>query len=131
MRMSENRGIVGGLPAKFLKVDSVALFAFSVWLFLTQGIDWWWFLILLLVPDVFMVGYAVSAKLGAILYNVGHSVFPGLALIALGFTLNSHWAVAIGAIWLGHVGMDRALGYGLKYHDSFNHTHLGEIGKPN
>ncbi|TDB99096.1 DUF4260 family protein [Actinomadura sp. 7K534] len=28
-----------------------------------------------------------------------------------------------------HVGVDRALGYGLKLPDSFRHTHLGEIGK--
>ncbi|HEY2386937.1 MAG TPA: DUF4260 family protein, partial [Candidatus Binatia bacterium] len=31
-------------------------------------------------------------------------------------------------IWLAHIGMDRLLGYGLKYPTSFHHTHLGRIG---
>jgi hypothetical protein len=35
----------------------------------------------------------------------------------------------IGVILLGHSSLDRALGYGLKYEDSFQNTHLGRIGK--
>jgi hypothetical protein len=31
--------------------------------------------------------------------------------------------------WAFHVAVDRALGYGLKYPDSFAHTHLGWIGR--
>ncbi len=30
---------------------------------------------------------------------------------------------------LAHIGMDRALGYGLKYPTSFQDTHLGRFGK--
>jgi hypothetical protein len=30
---------------------------------------------------------------------------------------------------LAHIGIDRALGYGLKYHADFAFTHLGKIGK--
>jgi hypothetical protein len=37
-------------------------------------------------------------------------------------------AEALAMIWLAHVGIDRALGYGLKYGDAFNATHLGRIG---
>jgi hypothetical protein len=33
-------------------------------------------------------------------------------------------------IWTSHVGMDRALGYGLKLPSGFQDTHLGRIGKP-
>lgn len=32
-------------------------------------------------------------------------------------------------IWIAHVGMDRALGYGLKRDTGFRDTHLGRIGK--
>ena len=32
--------------------------------------------------------------------------------------------VTVGTIWLGHIGMDRMLRYGLKYNDHFQHTHL-------
>jgi hypothetical protein len=30
-------------------------------------------------------------------------------------------------IWLAHIGMDRALGYGLKYPTTFKDTHLGHV----
>jgi hypothetical protein len=34
-----------------------------------------------------------------------------------------------GIVLFGHSAFDRILGYGLKYPDSFNNTHLGRIGK--
>jgi hypothetical protein len=37
--------------------------------------------------------------------------------------------LAIGIIWLGHVGFDRFAGYGLKYDTSFKNTHLGTLFK--
>jgi hypothetical protein len=30
-------------------------------------------------------------------------------------------------IWLAHIGVDRALGYGLKYPDGFKDTHLQRV----
>jgi len=32
-------------------------------------------------------------------------------------------------IWMAHIGIDRALGFGLKYDAGFGFTHLGRIGK--
>jgi hypothetical protein len=32
-------------------------------------------------------------------------------------------------IWIAHIGLDRALGYGLKLSTSFSDTHLGPIGR--
>lgn len=125
--MSENSGVIFGLPAWFTRVESGVLFGASIWLYALQGIDWWWYPVLLLVPDVFMVGYLANTTLGAVMYNIGHSLIPGIALVVGGLALHSPWSIALGAIWLGHVGMDRAVGYGLKYHDSFKHTHLSEL----
>jgi hypothetical protein len=42
----------------------------------------------------------------------------------------ANWKLAA-IILFAHISMDRALGYGLKYEDSFHHTHLGIIGKQN
>jgi hypothetical protein len=30
-------------------------------------------------------------------------------------------------IWIAHIGVDRALGYGLKYPSSFKDTHLQRV----
>jgi hypothetical protein len=39
------------------------------------------------------------------------------------------WLQLAGIILFTHSSMDRVFGYGLKYPDSFNNTHLGPIGK--
>lgn len=74
-----------------------------------------------------MVGYMLNNKIGAFLYNIGHSsVNPTILLIVglLGdYTNIKLWSYA----WLFHIGVDRAIGYGLKHPRSFHHTHLGII----
>jgi hypothetical protein len=47
----------------------------------------------------------------------------------LGSILASQPLQLAGLILFGHSSMDRVLGYGLKYSDSFQHTHLGMLGK--
>lgn len=75
-----------------------------------------------------MIGYIRSTKLGSITYNIGHSYPAAAIVVALGFIFGSGLTVALGAIWFGHIGWDRMLGYGLKYGTSFKHTHLGQLG---
>jgi Domain of unknown function (DUF4260) len=33
----------------------------------------------------------------------------------------------VGLIWLAHIGIDRVLGYGLKYPTGFKDTHLSRV----
>jgi hypothetical protein len=35
--------------------------------------------------------------------------------------------VQIGLIWTAHIGVDRAIGYGLKYRSGFKDTHLQRV----
>ncbi|KKB35215.1 hypothetical protein QY97_01956 [Bacillus thermotolerans] len=35
--------------------------------------------------------------------------------------------LAVGLIWSAHIGMDRAIGYGLKYSTHFKDTHLNRV----
>lgn len=46
-------------------------------------------------------------------------------MVGAGWCAGNSWALAIGLIWLAHMGMDRSLASGLKYGDHFQHTHLG------
>ena len=85
---------VVGRPRLFLQLEGAVLFCASLFLFSSTHQHWWWVPALLFVPDIFMVGYARSTQLGALIYNIG---------------------------------MDRILGYGLKYDDHFKHTHLGDF----
>lgn len=52
------------------------------------------------------------------------------ALAGVGLWLDSTVAVQVAAIWAGHIGADRALGYGLKFPTGFTDTHLGRQPVP-
>ena len=123
-------GSVTGWPKLILRLEGATLFAASVALFAAQGQQWWLYPALLFVPDIFMLGYLRNTKLGAVIYNIGHS-YPAAAVVTvIGLASATPLVVAIGAIWFGHIGWDRLFGYGLKYGTSFKHTHLGDLEKP-
>ena len=76
-----------------------------------------------------MLGYARSTQLGALIYNIGHTHLLPACLALYGLHNHRPFVIGIGLIWLAHIGMDRVLGYGLKYDDDFKHTHLGSLLK--
>jgi hypothetical protein len=120
-----NQGFVTGKPRVWLRLDGVVLLVTSIILFALTHQHWWVYPVLFFVPDVFMIGYMRDTKVGAIFYNAGHSYFLPSLLVLFGW--HHHLALAIGLIWLGHVGFDRLAGYGLKYDTNFKHTHLGSL----
>lgn len=75
-----------------------------------------------------MVGYLGGTRLGAFAYNLAHSTPLPAAVIAPGWWQHEPLVLALGLVWLAHIGMDRALGYGLKYNGHFRPTHLGLLG---
>jgi hypothetical protein len=113
----------------WLRAEGVGTFAAGLAGFLFLGLPWWAFALLLLVPDVSMVGYLRGPRVGAILYNLVHDLATGVAVAGLGLAIGSVPLAAAGAILVAHSGMDRIAGYGLKYPDVFRHTHLGWIGR--
>lgn len=116
-------------PIPLQRLEGSALLAASVVLFAWSGQSWWWFGLLLLAPDLFMVGYLGGTRLGAAIYNLGHTMVWPLALLTAGIVGDRTGSLAAGAIWLAHIGMDRALGFGLKHDNAFQNTHLGMIGR--
>jgi hypothetical protein len=93
------------------------------------GFDWWWLLVLFIVFDVSMVGYLMSNHMGALTYNIGHSIIGPTLLASIYIVTNNQILLFITLLWLFHIFVDRALGYGMKHTKGFDHTHLGKIGK--
>ncbi|WP_251671244.1 MULTISPECIES: DUF4260 family protein [unclassified Sporosarcina] len=85
------------------------------------------FVFLLLVPDIFMIGYLFSKKTGSTIYNLGHSITLPILLILLAVLNEFPNVLMAGVIWLAHICLDRSLGFGLKYERSFKDTHLQRI----
>jgi hypothetical protein len=127
-RPQQGTGVVAGRPARWLRVEGVILLISALVLFGSTHQHWWLVPAAILLPDLLMAGYLGGTKVGAAAYNLGHS-YPLPAVLSLfGVDRHAPLALALGLIWLAHVGMDRALGYGLKYDDNFQHTHLGQLG---
>lgn len=112
-----------------LRLEGAGLLLAAVIIYAASGLNWWLFAVLLLVPDLSMLGYMSGPRVGAHLYNAFHTTVWGLALAVAGYAFTAELLLSIGLIWLAHIGMDRALGYGLKEASSFQDTHLGRIGK--
>jgi hypothetical protein len=112
-----------------LRAEQVAIFATGVVLWLANGGPPLLLIPALLLPDLSMVGYLQGPRIGSITYNAAHHLVLALALLGLGWWLGIGWLILAGAVVLAHVGMDRALGYGLKLPTDFRDTHLGRIGR--
>ena len=112
-----------------IKLEELGLFIFGIYLFSFLNYQWWWFPVLILVPDLSMVGYAINTKAGAFLYNLFHHRGVAVLVYILGCYLKIEIVQLMGIILFSHAAMDRILGYGLKYETGFKYTHLGEIGK--
>lgn len=108
-----------------LKFEEAAMFGVSIFIFAQTSFEWWWYPALILMPDIGMIGYAAGPKAGAVSYNIFHHKGIAIAVFCLGWYLSSSWLELAGIILFGHASMDRIFGYGLKYRDSFHHTHLG------
>jgi hypothetical protein len=111
-----------------LKLEEFFLFALSLFLFSQLDYGWGWYALLFLAPDLSMVGYLVNPGVGAWIYNLVHHKGLAAALYVLGSLLSVPWLMFAGTILLGHSSLDRVFGYGLKYPDAFQNTHLGRIG---
>ena len=113
----------------WLRAEGLATFAAAFAGFLWLGLPWYAFALFLLVPDVSAVGYLAGPRIGAVVYNLAHVLATGVAVTALGLATGIVPLAAAGLILVGHSGMDRMAGYGLKLPTSFQDTHLGRIGR--
>lgn len=112
---------------RILTIEFAALFALAILLFSALPFPWWWFPLLFLVPDVSMIGYLAGPRAGAITYNLVHTLTFGIAVYIAGYLAHAAAVELAGAVLIGHSAFDRVVGYGLKYPDSFAHTHLGDL----
>ncbi|MCB9185037.1 MAG: DUF4260 domain-containing protein [Flavobacteriales bacterium] len=123
-----------------LRLEELAQFLLCLGCMVALKSPWWCYLLLLLGPDVGMLGYLLSPSVGAFSYNLFHHKGLALLITLIGGYLTTMviigdggWAgigfLLGGLILYGHASLDRIFGYGLKFGDSFQHTHLGWIGK--
>jgi hypothetical protein len=126
---TEAAGSATGGVRIMLRLEGLALFVGMVLLYPQLGDSWWIFALLFLAPDLSFIAYLAGPRIGALVYNAVHSTMAPLTLMALGMAFFAPMVLSIATIWLAHIGIDRSLGYGLKYSAGFAFTHLGRIGR--
>ena len=108
-----------------LESAAIAFLLLSVyWAF---EMNWIWLIVFLLIPDISMVGYLKNARVGAIMYNLGHSYLVPVLLWFLSFYLASDFLIILAVAWALHIAADRMFGFGLKLPTGFRETHLGKL----
>ena len=118
-------------PALLLRWEALclAIATLVAYAVLLHG-SWLIFLLLFLVPDVSLIGYVLAqplrlpAAFAPALYNLLHTYSIPLVLLLGAWHL--HWlrTEQMAVIWISHIAVDRALGFGLKYPGSFRRTHM-------
>jgi hypothetical protein len=117
-------------PVLFLlRLEGLAAAALTAAFYARTGAGWWLFAALWLAPDLSMLGYFAGPKLGARVYNTVHAYVVPATLAVSSLLFKSEALLPIALIWMNHIGVDRLMGYGLKYPVGFGWTHLGKMGK--
>lgn len=112
------------LPRILLSLEGLTVFISSLVMYQYVGGNWWLFGALLLAPDLVFIIYMLDKSIGIIAYNLMHNyIFP--VMLGVGAILSGwQFGIVLSIIWLAHIGMDRTVGYGLKYQPGFKETHL-------
>lgn len=114
-------------PRSLLRAEGLATFLAATGAYLALDGPLWLFALLILAPDLSMLGYALGNRAGAAVYNAGHTYVLPLTVGAFGYWGSSRLVVLGALVWTAHIGADRLLGYGLKYPNGFKDTHLSRI----
>ncbi len=116
------------LTARVLvRVEGSIVFLIAAGLFGRSDGRWLLFILLLFAPDLSMVGYVSGPKVGAAIYNIVHTYLLPVLLGIYGWMAAQPLALSLALIWTAHIGLDRLLGFGLKYSTGFKDTHLQRL----
>ena len=116
---------------KLLALEEFAQLLICIYGFSQLNISYNYFILVpaFFAPDLFAIGYLINKSVGACLYNFSHHKLVAIVIMSIGMMTSNQFIIACGLIAYAHSSFDRMIGYGLKYIDSPNHTHLGFIGK--
>lgn len=115
------------MPRSLLHAEGLAVLVGSLVVYFDQGYGWLALVLLFLTPDLSMLGYLGGPRIGSLTYDAVHTYLGPVTLGVVGLVGGSSLAMQLALIWLAHIGLDRLLGYGLKYPTGFKDTHLQRV----
>lgn len=121
--------MIGGesVEKKIIHLEGLIVLVTSIYTYSLCDFSWFIFFLLLLAPDISMLAYLLNDQVGAQIYNLFHTYVVSILLVGIGVFFKLDVILMIGLIWTAHIGMDRMLGYGLKYKTGFKDTHIQKL----
>ena len=118
-------------PIQQRRVECALIMLTAMFVYNELGLSWLIFAALFFIPDLSLLFYFFAGRrIGGTAYNLAHS-FTGPLLIGIwGWQSDHVLTQSISLIWLAHAAFDRAIGWGLKYPDSFCNTDMGVKNLP-
>jgi hypothetical protein len=107
-----------------LRLEGAAVLGVSLFAYHWSHGSWLLFALMFLVPDLSMIGYFANVRAGAAIYNAIHTYVGPLLLAGYSVAMAHRTTLLLALIWTAHIGLDRMLGFGLKYPTRFTDTHL-------
>jgi hypothetical protein len=91
--------------------------------------SWLLFVVLFLVPDLSLLGYLAegNGRFAAALYNLVHCYGVPVAMALIEWKLRSLFFERFAVIWIAHIALDRLVGFGLKYAQAPQPTHMQSV----
>ena len=111
------------------RLEELAQFLFSMYLFSFLPFAWWIFPLFILAPDLSLIGLLISKRTGAFIYNLFHHKAVGLIIYILGGLLGMPLLSLIGILLFGHSSFDRMLGLQLMDVNPQSEPALGSVGQ--
>lgn len=111
-------------PRTLLRIEGVAVLAAATAAYYALGGPLWLYAVLFFAPDLGMVGYLATPRVGSWTYNAAHTYALPAVLFGVGVWGAVPWAAPVAAVRAAHIGFDRGLAYGLKFPTGFGDTHL-------
>ena len=115
------------LPGILLRLEGLTALIFSLLLYVRHDASWLLLVVLALAPDLSALGFLAGPRIGTISYNIAHTYVLPAILGSAGLIGDNDLAISLALIWVAHIGMDRSIGYGLKYPSGFKDTHLSRV----
>ncbi len=117
------------MPVIFQRLEGLVIFLGSLYVYHQRAGNWLAFVLIFIAIDLTMGGYLVNNKVGAYIYNIGHTYVVPAVIYVLARHFDNSNLTFLSLVWFAHISFDRALGWGLKDVTGFKNTHLGQIGK--
>ena len=118
---------ISKMPYMILRLEGVVILICSIIILIYLKSNWILNIVVFLLIDISLLGYLSNPKLGATIFNIGHTLSLPIILLIIGILINSSISIQIGIIWVAHIGYDKMKGFGLKYPDSFDSSHLNYV----